>query len=208
MPPIDVQAPLVSLPSIFGTSVDTIPAKVPYLGTSEESYQQWKTELEREPGFKIGVAWQGNPVNTRDHFRSFPLEHLSAIASMPGVRLYSLQAGPGREQLSALAGRWPLVDLGDRLGDFHNTAAIIRNLDLVITCDSAPAHLAGALGIPVWVALCFAADWRWLLDRNDSPWYPTMRLFRQTRHRDWEGVFRTIQVELDRLLQSATRTRP
>jgi hypothetical protein len=112
------------------------------------------------------------------------------------VRLYSLQFGPGREQLTDSGGRWPITDLGDRLGDFCETAAIVQNLDLVISSDCAVVHLAGALGVKVWVALAFAPDWRWMLDRSDSPWYPTMRLFRQTTPGDWSGLFGTIQKAL------------
>jgi len=119
---------------------------------------------------------------------------------MPGVQLYSLQMGAGREQLTEAAGFESIVDLGDRLGDFYETAAAVSDLDLVISCDSSPAHLAGALGIPVWVALSTACDWRWMLGRSDSPWYPTMRLFRQRALGDWEGVFRQIRDELARLV--------
>ena len=108
--------------------------------------------------------------------------------------------GQGREQLAELEGQFPVTDLGDQLGDFYNTAAIMRNLDLVITCDSAPAHLAGSLGLRVWVALPFAPDWRWMLERTDSPWYPTMRLFRQSTLGDWDGVFARIQVALSELV--------
>ena len=131
--------PLLSLPGIFGTSLETIPADVPYLWPDEPLVDQWKAELGPQPGFKIGIAWQGSPSNKTDHLRSFPLAQFAPLARIPGVRLYSLQAGPGREQLAQVMGTWPITDFGDRLGDFHNTAAIMRNMDLVITCDSAPA---------------------------------------------------------------------
>jgi len=120
------------------------------------------------------------------------------------VRLVSLQFGPGREQLAQLADAFPIVDLGDRLGDFHTTGAIMQNLDLVITCDSAPAHLAGALGLKVWVALPFVPDWRWLLGRPDSPWYPTVRLYRQPRVGDWPGAFSAIARDLEVLARGTT----
>jgi len=110
--------------------------------------------------------------------------------------LFSLQKGAGVEQLQHVAERFPITELGSRLEDFMDTAAVMRNLDLVITCDTAVAHLAGALGVPVWVALPFVPDWRWLLDRSDSPWYPTMRLFRQEMPGDWDGVIRRVAVEL------------
>ncbi len=207
-PRFDVHIPQLSLPGIFGTSLDSIPAQVPYLFPGAELLAQWKEELDAEAAshprpLKIGIAWQGNPANPLDRFRSIPLKHFAGIAATPGVQVYSLQAGAGREQLTALADRSSIVDLGDRLGDFYNTAAIVRNLDLVITCDSAPAHLAGALGVPVWTALTFAPDWRWLLARGDCPWYPTMRLFRQERFGDWEGVFGNIEQVLAQLLRTA-----
>ncbi len=201
LPSFDVYEPLLRLPGIFGTSLETIPAQVPYLWPAPESCNRWKTELEREPGLKIGIAWQGNPAHRTDRHRSIPLAHFAAIANISGIRLYSLQSGAGREQMSDVSAGWPLIDLGDQLGDFHNTAAIVRNLDLVITCDSAPAHLAGALGVPAWVALAFAADWRWMLTRADSPWYPSMRLFRQSRPGDWQSVFQTIHNELAEFLR-------
>lgn len=203
VPPFDVQLPLLSLPGIFRTTLETIPNHVPYLFPDDELVARWRNDLAAERGFKIGVNWQGNPTQAKDRFRSFPLTWFAEIAKLEGVRLYSLQIGPGREQLAA-SPELPVVDLGDRLGDFHNTAAIVRNLDLVITCDSAPAHLAGGLGVPVWVPLPLAPDWRWLLERDDSPWYPTMRLFRQPRLGDWETVFQNIRRELNGALRAAT----
>jgi Flp pilus assembly protein TadD len=196
LPEFDVQMPLLSLPGVFGTSPDSVPAKVPYLWPEERFVEKWKDELSEERGFKIGIAWAGRPENLLDRTRSIPLTHFAGIAATAGVRLYSLQMGAGHEQLSEFEGRWPITDLAARLGEFHNTAAIVRNLDLVITCDSAPAHLAGALGVPVWVALPHAPDWRWMLEREDSPWYPTMRLFRQTRRGEWSGVFKRIEQAL------------
>lgn len=201
IPRYDFHVPLLSVPGLLGTTLATIPAKVPYLFADETAIAQWREELGDEPGLKVGIAWQGNPVQNRDQFRSIPLVHFGGIARTAGVRLYSLQFGHGREQLSAAAD-WPIEDLADRLGDFHHTAALMRNLDLVISCDSAPAHLAGALGVPVWLALAFAADWRWLVDRADCPWYPTMRLFRQPRPGDWQGAFREIEQELARLVEA------
>jgi hypothetical protein len=198
----DVYAPLASLPGVFGTSLETIPCQVPYLFPDEAAIGRWRDELSADGALKIGIAWQGNPLQGRDAVRSIPLARFEGVARVEGVRLYSLQFGTGREQIGAVAGDWPLVDLGDRLGDFQHTAALVRNLDLVITCDSAPAHLAGALGVPVWLALAFSPDWRWLLDRADSPWYPSMRLFRQPRAGDWEGAFRQIEDALVALVES------
>ena len=178
LPPFDVQAPLLSLPRIFRTILATIPANIPYL--CRPRIGGLAAAIERRRGFKVGIAWQGNPEHKRDRWRSVPLLAFAPLAGVLGVRLVSLQKGPGREQLPDLADRLGVLDLADRLEDFADTAAVLVNLDLVITVDTAVAHLAGALGIPVWVALPLVPDWRWLLEREDSPWYPSMRLFRQT----------------------------
>jgi hypothetical protein len=172
---------------------------VPYLSPSQESLDEWHRELGSVTEFKIGIAWQGDPAHRADSLRSIPLAQFAPLAEVPGVRLYSLQMGPGREQLRDWSGAHEITDLGDRVGDFHNTAALMRNLDLIITCDSAPAHLAGAVGVPVWVALAYIPDWRWMLDRSDSPWYPTMRLFRQPQPGDWQTVFGAMQRQLVRM---------
>lgn len=195
--PFDIQASLMSLPGVFGTTLETIVAPRSYLAPPEDLVAAWRSELVGESRLKVGIAWQGNPGHLRDRDRSIPLSEFAPLGEIKGVRLYSLQWGPGREQLNAPAPRPAgIVDLGDRLGDFSTMAAFVRNLDLVITCDSAPAHLAGALGVDVWVALAFAPDWRWLLERSDSPWYPTMRLFRQTTPGEWRGVFAEIASAL------------
>ncbi len=199
LPDFDVHIPLMSLPLIFGTTLETIPAKVPYLTPDAASLARWKDEFSGERALKVGIAWQGSPSQLFDRARSIPLAQFAALAGLDGVRLYSLQMGPGREQLSSWDATRPIVDLGDRLGDFNNTAAIMCNLDLVITCDSSPAHLAGALGLPVRVALPLCADWRWLLERADSPWYPTMRLFRQTAPGNGTASFRRFKNRSSRM---------
>jgi hypothetical protein len=188
-------APLLSMPWIFGTMLETIPLDVPYLAADAERITRWRNELSAE-GFKIGVVWQGNPGHTKDRERSFPLQKLEAVARVPGVRLYSLQKNFGLEQLDRIAGRFSLDDLGPRLEDLVDTAAAMASLDLVISADSSPAHLAGALGVPVWVALPFTADWRWMSGRSDSPWYPSLRLFRQRDFGDWDGVFAEMALAL------------
>jgi tetratricopeptide (TPR) repeat protein len=202
LPAFDVHAPLLSLPGVFNTSLETIPAEIPYLFAKRGSVEQWRAELRAGAGFKIGIAWRGSPVHLNDRARSFPLNCFESLAGLPGVRLFSLQKGAGAEQLQALAGRFPVTELGSRLQDFADTAAVLVNLDLVITCDTAIAHAAGALGAPIWVALPLAPDWRWLLDRADSPWYPTLRLFRQQQPGDWAGVFDQIQTALSARLVS------
>ena len=196
LPRFDLHAPLLSLPGIFHTSLETIPAAAAYLFADRESIKRWQGELRPIRAFKIGIAWRGSPTHPYDHARSIPLSRFEPLARLPGVHLVSLQKGAGAEELQETRDRFPMTEVGSRLDDFMDTAAVLANLDLVITCDSAVAHLAGSLGRPVWVALPFVPDWRWLLDRNDSPWYPTMRLFRQDRRGDWQGVFQRIEVAL------------
>jgi hypothetical protein len=222
VPPFDVEAPLLSLPGIFCTTFATIPAKIPYLRADPSLVEYWRNELEPLGGFKIGIAWQGNPKQPEDRYRSFPMTSFGALARVAGVQLVSLQKGPGTEQLHNWVGRignrspmsqvrsqvgeYPIFDLGDRLdrdGAFLDTAAVMNNLNLVVAVDSAVAHLAGALGIPVWVPLPLTPDWRWLLEREDSPWYPTMRLFRQSRFGEWDQVFMQMAIELNRLVEAS-----
>jgi hypothetical protein len=163
--------------------------------------ERWRHEFSGVTELKVGIAWQGSPTFGQDRLRSIPLAHYLPLASIPGVRLYSVQMGFGREQLQELGSAAPVIDLGDRLGDFLHTAAIMRNLDLLIGIDSSQSHLAGALGVPVWLALAHAADWRWFTDREDTPWYPRTRLFRQTVLGQWNDVFQRIAVELEQLAQ-------
>ena len=165
MPQFDVYALIKSLPRIFGTRLETIPAIVPYFSVDESDVAKWRGELGSLDGFKVGVVWQGNPGYMRDRQRSFRLEQLEPLARVSGVRLVSLQTGFGSEQVAGVADKFPVTALGDRLGDFLDTAGAVRSLDLVITADTSVAHLAGSLGVPVWVALHFSPDWRWLLDR-------------------------------------------
>jgi hypothetical protein len=192
----DVWLPLLSVPGVVGTTMDTIPASVPYLFPNAELVAKWKSELADTPGLKVGISWQGNPQVKTDRNRSIPLEHFARLGEVSGVQFFSFQMGVGREQVAGMHGRLPIIDLADRIGNLEDTAAIMRNLDLVILSDSAPAHLAGALGVNAWVALGFAPDWRWLRERSDSPWYPTMRLYRQPRPGDWSDVFQRIAADL------------
>jgi tetratricopeptide (TPR) repeat protein len=196
LPSFDVQAPLLSLPRIFRSTLATIPANIPYLSADPELRTRWQQQLSGIGGFKVGIAWQGNPEHKRDQWRSVPLLAFAPLAGVPGVRLVSLQKGAGREQVPDLADRLGVLDVADRLEDFADTAAVMVNLDLVITVDTAVAHLAGALGVPVWVVLPLVPDWRWLLEREDSPWYPSMRLFRQNAWGDWAGVFERLTKAL------------
>lgn len=194
----DEHIPLLSLPNVFKTTIATIPAEIPYIIADPDLECAWRDEIAAQPGFRVGLAWQGNPKHPDDRHRSMPLAQFAPLARVPGTRFFSLQKGPGQDQTAAAP--LEIVDLAPRLdestGSFMDTAAVMKSLDLVITSDSAVAHLAGALGVPVWVALQFAPDFRWLLDRADSPWYPTMRLFRQSRRGHWEDVFERIAEAL------------
>ena len=207
----DVQAALLSLPGLFNTTPETVPARAPYLSPDPGLVAAWRTELGAVAGFKVGIAWQGSMTFAGDRLRSVPLRHFAALARVPGVRLYGLQKGPARDQIRALARDFAVTDLGGTLdeaaGAFMDTAAVMMNLDLVVTTDTSIAHLAGALGVPVWVALSIGPDWRWLRDREDSPWYPSMRLFRQSCAHDWDDVFARMAAELrSRLAPHAQNT--
>jgi ADP-heptose:LPS heptosyltransferase len=194
LPQFDVCAALLSLPLIQGTTLETIPNEVPYVAADPQLIEHWRLRLAAFDEFKIGIAWQGSPRYKNDRARSIPLASFQALAEVPGVRLFSLQKGLGIEQIAAAADRVPLVDLGPELdveaGPFMDTAAVMTNLDLVVAPDTSIAHLAGALGVPVWIALPHVAEWRWLADRDDSVWYPTARLFRQPEAGDWADPFR------------------
>jgi Flp pilus assembly protein TadD len=203
LPPFDVHAPLMSLPGLLGTTLETIPAAIPYLFADPQLVERWRVELGANPAFKVGIVWKGSSSHRADHVRSARLRDFEPLARVPGVQLFSLQKGEGTEQLAALSGRFPVVDLGSRLDEttapFLETAAVMQLLDLVVTVDTSTGHLAGALGVPYWLALPFVPDWRWLLEREDSPWYPTARLFRQTARGDWAGVFERMATALARL---------
>jgi tetratricopeptide (TPR) repeat protein len=192
LPRCDFYLPLLSAPGAFGTTAATIPCDVPYLAADRELTELWRRELAQTAGgFKIGIVWQGSRDFGLDRQRSIPLAQFAPLASLPGVRLVSLQKGFGSEQIATVD--FPVLDLSGRLdeaaGPFMDTAAVIRNVDLVVAPDTAIAHLAGALGAPVWLALSRSSDWRWLVERHDSPWYPTTRLFRQTSSGGWPDVF-------------------
>ena len=186
----------MSLPRFFCTTLESIPAEVPYLSPSAAVVAVWREKLQNLPGLRVGIVWQGRNEHYTDLYRTIPLSLFAGLGEVPGISWVSLQKGLARKQLQEMAGRWAVTDLGNDLEDFLDTAAALMNLDLLITCDTAVAHLAGALGLPVWVALLHLPDWRWLLDREDSPWYPTMRLFRQKTPREWGPVFQEIKAAL------------
>ncbi|HEX3726180.1 MAG TPA: tetratricopeptide repeat-containing glycosyltransferase family protein [Pirellulales bacterium] len=195
----DYYCPLMSLPAVFDTRLETIPRNVPYLFAEQERALRWRQQLGGERKLKVGIAWQGSRGFRGDYYRSIPLAQLAPLARLANVQLFSLQRGFGREQVGTFAESWPLVEFDDSFdadGAFVDTAAVMMNLDVVITSDTAIAHLAGGLGVNVWVALQYSPNWRWLLKRADSPWYPSMRLFRQARWGDWTELFERIAGEL------------
>ncbi len=195
----DAQIAISSLPHAFGTRLDTIPTPIPYLHAEPKLKEKWASRIGMV-GFKIGIVWQGNSNPEADMARAMRLVSFAPIAALPNVRLISLQKGFGSEQIAALPEGMSVETLGEDFdagaGAFVDTAAVMASLDLIISCDTSVAHLAGALGRPVWIALKKDAEWRWLRGRADSPWYPTMRLFRQTQHGEWPSVFEAIAAAL------------
>lgn len=191
LPHIDYQIPMMSLPAALGSTLATIPSEVPYLKAIPEKVEHWREKLNSLGQFKVAISWQGNKKFQADHMRSLPLSCYKRLAEIPGVSLVSIQKNEGTEQLQHELG-FPVhhfTDVLDGSGPFQDTAAIMSACDLVITSDTAVAHLAGGLARPTWLALHYAADWRWMSHGDASPWYPTMRLFRQERFGDWESVF-------------------
>ena len=197
LPPFDVHCPLMSLPKVFGTTLATVPAGVPYLHADAGEAARWRARLEGEgPARRVGLVWAGHGSHQKDRARSLPLSALAPLAAVAGVRYYSLQLGEPAAQATAPAAGVSTTDWTAELHDFAATAALVSQLDLVITVDTAVAHLSGALGQPTWVLVPFASDWRWLLEREDSPWYPTVRLFRQSAVGQWAEPIRRVAGQL------------
>ena len=203
LPRGDYYCHLLSLPRIFGTDLSSIPCDVPYLRADPKQAAHWRARLQVTTGdLRVGLVWAGNPTQARDRDRSIALPSLTSLLGTPGVRFFSLQMAPAARQLDDLAPAHRPVDVGPELHDFADTAAVVSQLDLVICVDTAMAHLAGALGKPVWVLLHKDPDWRYLEGREDSPWYPTMRLFRQRRDGDWGEVLQRVTAALRQHLQT------
>lgn len=202
---IDYEAPLMSLPHLLGTGLDTIPAPSPYLQADEGKVESW-ARLRDDHSLTVGICWQGSKARV-DVGRSFPLSLFEGMSKIPGIRLVSLHKGAGEDQLDTIPFdvTRPGSDLDAGPDAFVDSAAVMMHCDLVITSDTAVAHLAGALGRPTWVALKHVPDWRWMMDRADSPWYPTMVLYRQTTRGDWDGVFARMEQDLRVLSASAVR---
>lgn len=194
VPEFDYQIPMLNLPLAFNTTLQTIPAPTNYLRASPALIKSWHSTLAADTKFKIGICWEGDKAHGPSKF--MPLRYFTRLAHLPKVSVYSLQknqeSDPAHAQKIDPAIKQFGNDFDTTNGSFMDTAAIMKNLDLVITVDTSIAHLAGGLDIPVWIVLPFPAEWRWLTERSDSPWYPTMRLFRQTKFGDWEAVFSQI----------------
>ncbi|MDR3550139.1 MAG: tetratricopeptide repeat protein [Candidatus Babeliales bacterium] len=213
LPAFDVHVPMLTLPYCFKTRLDTVPHDIPYLYADPKLVASWKEKLSHNTNFKIGICWQGNS-NYSTHFlrtavaaKSVPITKFLPILTMPNVTVYNLQKITGEDQLKDLPQGTNFVcfdgDFDDKHGRFMDTAAVMKNLDLMITVDTSIAHLAGGLAIPVWCMLPEPADWRWMLKRTDTPWYPNMRLFRQPESGDWDTVINTITQELYQLVNAA-----
>ena len=200
--PFNLHSPIVSLGTLLDVEMETVPAEVPYLSAPEADAVRWRAKLAALPGkLKVGLAWSGNPQHNNDVNRSLPFAQLETLFDVPNVSFVNLQKDV-RESDRAAAGVARMFDAAGEVGDFADTAAVIANLDLVIAADTAVAHLAGALGKPVWILVPFAPDWRWMLERRDNAWYPTAQLFRQAAIGDWssavDGVKRALEAQLSR----------
>ncbi|KAB2646358.1 MAG: tetratricopeptide repeat protein [Verrucomicrobiota bacterium] len=203
LPPFDVHCPLLSLPRLFATDLTNIPQGVPYLHPDAAEVEVWRDRLaDPSAPLRVGLAWAGSPTHRNDRNRSLKLASLAPLAQISGIRCISLQKGQAAEEAQSPPAGMDLINVADELRDFADTAALVATLDLVIAVDTSVVHLAGAMGKPVWVLLPFAPDWRWLLHREDCPWYPTMRLFRQQHPGDWEPVIASVHSELQLLVQS------
>jgi Flp pilus assembly protein TadD len=211
LPPFDLHCPMLSLPYAFATTLDDIPDRVPYLSADAAQAAGWRQRLAGLPGVRVGVAWTGNPrpfqpaANAIDRRRSIPFERFARLLDMPEISFVSLQKRETADGQPGLPPGVALHDWTDELGDFADTAALIEALDLVVTVDTSVVHLAGALGKPVWLLNRFDTCWRWLLDRTDSPWYPTLRQFRQPTPGDWDAVLAAVRAALARLARDTCR---
>jgi hypothetical protein len=195
LPPFDRHCSLLSLPRAFATTLDTIPSSVPYIAAPPDRVTAWAPRLPQD-GLRVGLAWSGHPANTKDHERSIPFARLAPLLAVAGTRFVSLQKDVRAADTDAFRHCGGIIDVGADVHDFADTAAVIANLDLVISVDTAVAHLAGAMGRPVWVLLPRTPDFRWLIDRDTSPWYPSARLFRKAGTDSWDAVIARVAAEL------------
>ncbi len=206
LPPVDWQCPLLSLPLALGTVLDSIPADVPYIHADAVQAETWRQRMPSD-SLRVGLAWAGNPLHPHEFWRSIPMAYLAPLTHLEGTRFYSLQMGAPAKQLGEMGREVRLIDLQHEQNDFADAAAIVANLDLVISIDTSIAHLAGAMGKPVWILLSKSSDWRWMVDREDSPWYPTARLFRQSKLGSWQDVLARVGTELGKLVATSNEGR-
>ena len=192
----DYQIALLSLARVFETTLDTIPGPVPYLQPPEDGPQ---LQIASD-GLRVGLVWAGKPTHKNDRNRSMPLETMLPLLEMPNVRFVGLQKGEGSDQPKSLGADALVINIGERMRDFADTASILRQLDLLISVDTSVVHLAGAVGTPVWALIPYSPDWRWLYGRDDTPWYPSVRLFRQETPKDWPTVVARARRELEALV--------
>jgi ADP-heptose:LPS heptosyltransferase len=195
----------MSLPAIFNDTHNTFPKKIPYLCADQKLIDQWHEKLAHDTRYKIGLCWQADIQNDKSRLpiarRGCALTNFLTLQNIQGISLYSLQKYDGVEELKTIPRDFPLIhfdDLDEQTEPFEDTAALMKNLDLIITVDTAIAHLAGALGCTVWLLLPYATDWRWIHGRTDSPWYPTMKIFKQSVPFDWQEVIKSISDELEK----------
>lgn len=201
-PQFDFYLHLLSLPRVFGTDLKSVPANIPYICADPARVERWGRRVGADSAtLKVGIVWAGSPAHSADRYRSMSLQALAPLGLVDGVSYYSLQKGPREDEARNPPDALPLVNLGSELADFSDTAAAISHLDLVICVDTAVAHLAGAMGKPVWMMVPQPADWRWLEDREDSPWYPSMRLFRQSKRGYWDDVVQHVRTALQQLVR-------
>jgi len=202
LPAFDLHCPLLSLPLVFDTTLESIPARIPYLSADTLFKEKWRAKVHADHSqYKVGLAWSGNPQHINEQKRSCTLEIFSPLSRLDTITFFSLQKGAAAQQAKNPPQGMKLIDHTEDIYDFSDTAAFIENLDLIISVDTAAAHLSGALGKPTWTLLPFVPDWRWLLNRDDSPWYPTMRLFRQSSLGDWQSVIEMVIVELQKVIE-------
>jgi hypothetical protein len=196
LPPFDLHCPLTSLPFACKAELSAVPADIPYLRASESQIARWRPLLEALPPPRVALAWSGRASHVNDRNRSLSLAQLEPLLALPGVSFVSIQRELRADDAERLARDSRIVHVGDRLADFTDTAAMLALADLVVCVDTSIAHVAGALGRPACVLLPFQPDWRWTLDRDRSPWYPAMRLFRQPAPGDWSSVIARAREEV------------
>jgi ADP-heptose:LPS heptosyltransferase len=203
-PPFDCHCPLLSLPLAFGTELATIPANIPYLRPHAERVAQWRPRLPDNGRLRVGICWAGSKDHLNDRNRSMPLDRFATLLSVPNLDFICIQKEVGAAD-AAVLDQHGVLQLGREFDDFADTAAVVATLDLLVSVDTSVAHLAGAMGKPVALLVPFSPDFRWLLYRTDSPWYPSMRLFRQTAIGDWSGPLEKLRAELEAVAQRTGR---